>query len=267
MEGSYRPNEEPLKLADFLASNPADPTIAPPLVHVTEGGNLYSILKDGALDPERCNITGDDQAVYMFVGKPAYKLKPKAQCEYWEAPVVFIFKGLAYSKVSHMHAFDTGAMAEGRYFEILGTKQPSEYEMPAASSAAAALVAAFFGDRERYLRSDALTKSEMREKFNLLPGGFKILALAALYSSRRSKHLDDRKATMEARSYEQVPVSSSFLAGIVLPEEWMSDYSHIRDPLEGIGCQIEEYELYPLNRSHYVSELYRLSKRIIDNAS
>jgi len=251
-----------LTLADFLAAHPSDPRIAPPLVHVTEGTRLPEILEKGLLDPEHSTLAEEDKAVYLFVGKPAYLLKPKAHTDFYDAPVVFIFSKKAYRKVDRIFPMDGGAFDADRYSNILGSISRQDMEIPPTAGSVASLIEAFFGSVDNYMRSIARTPDEMRKMFNVLPTGFRVLGLAAAYSSTRTETLDDRKATIEASTTRQLPLDKTFLRGIVLPEEWLADYS-ITKPLKEMGCIIETYELYPISRSHYQSELYRLSRSII----
>jgi len=250
-----------LTLADFLAAHPSDPRIVPPLVHVTEGTKLPEILEKGLLDPDHSTLAEEDKAVYLFVGKPAYLLKPKAHADFYDAPVVFIFSKKAYRKIDRIFPMDGGAFDAGRYSNILGSISRKDMEVPSTEGSVASLIDVFFGSVENYMRSRARSPDEIRKQFNILPTGFRVLSLAAAYSATRTETLDDRKATIEASSQTPVPLDKAFLAGIVLPEEWLSDFS-VAQPLEAMGCIIETYELYPISRTHYQSELYRLSRTI-----
>ena len=250
-----------LKLSDFLAAHPSDPSIAPPLVHVTEGVNLPGILADGFLDPDKSALLEEDNAVYLSVGKPAFLLRPKAHADFYDAPVVFVFSKKAYHTIDRMFPMDGGAFAAGRYDNILGAIDRHQMEISPDQSSVAALIEVFFGTVRDYERSLARTPEDIRTRFNVLPTGFRVLALAALYSATRTDRLDDRKSTIEASSSKPVPIDSTMLHGIILPEEWLSDYD-IRTPLSDLGCIVESYELYPIRRSHYQSELYRLTRLI-----
>lgn len=252
---------EKLTLADFLAAHPGEPALVPPLVHVTDGGNLPTIIAEGKLDPNKSKLVAEERAIYLSVGKPAYLLKPKDQSEFFDAPVVFVFERPAYLKLDKMFPMDSGAFSAGRYDNILGAIARGDMEIPANASSVASIIHIFFGSTENYIKSKAKTPSEVQEAFNVLPSAFRVLALAALYNSTRTNTMDDRKATIEGSTRKPLETSGGLLRGIVLPEEWLSDFA-IRKPLQELGCQIETYDLYPINRSHYQSELYRLTRRI-----
>jgi hypothetical protein len=257
-------SQGPLSLHDFLAAHPADPSIVPPLVHITEGTNLAGILEKGFLDPEHSTLAGNDKATYLFVGKPAYLLKPKSHSDFYDAPVVFVFSKSTFSNIDAMFPMDSGAFSSNRYDNLLGGITREDMQVDATASSAAAIIEAFFGGMDNYMRSLARTPDEMRTLLNVLPIGFRILALAAVYSATRTETLDDRKSTIEVSTRNPFPLNQSMLCGIVLPEEWLSD-TNIRNSLQKLNCQIESYELWPINRTHYQSELYRLCRRITRN--
>jgi hypothetical protein len=126
---------------------PALPVL--PAVHITWGKNINSILQTNKLK------LNTDNLIYLFYGKPAYRLKRGSNLAtifLGDAAVCFVLNTMKLPKLHRVFALDTGASFGKRYDDYFpGGISIDDFELDANCNSGAKLVKAFFHDNEKYV--------------------------------------------------------------------------------------------------------------------
>jgi len=91
-----------------------------PLMHTAHGEDFLSIEKSGFIKPQECKVFAPEKLSYFFLGRPAYKSSVVFNPSFWQLPAIFVFNQLPLLKAKRIFPFDSGALKNGRYAEIIG---------------------------------------------------------------------------------------------------------------------------------------------------
>lgn len=102
---------------------------------------------------------------------------------------------------------------------------------------------------------------EVKTRVGTQTSAFPVLALSKLYNFPFNEKLDDRVRLIEFQYEEDVPLNENTLKAVIVCKEWTRDPDTQRI-LEGLGCAVETYPLYPLASHCYYSTIYEISQKI-----
>ena len=212
--------------------------------HTTDGYGLRTMIESGSIQPEECDVFGED-LVYAFYGRPAYRdLHEGSIGLAARAPVIVVFSADLDALGIRLYPFDTGAFAAGRYQQWLHSKTAyDDFVLPATNEAARKHVSAFFQTNEDYLTA--------RSKMPSVPyhGEFEVEQLAHILSDLDANDADTRRLAMELQVDAPIPLDQTIVASLVLPSE-LQDAPWLTAFLSGVGAGIRvvPYDLQPNRR-------------------
>jgi hypothetical protein len=177
------------------------------------------ILSTGILPPpEKCDVF-DEWLLYLFYGRPAYKIRcdssnQRVVDEY--LPVAMIFDAGAVTNIKRLFPFDSGAFAGGAYRSVHADNVTfRDFELPAAISSAKKVVRAFFGSNADYFTGQA------SQPVGLNPfDDPEVLAYHAILDGPSNVEIDDRRYSIEIQTEDSISLSPHLLA-IVMPHTWL----------------------------------------------
>lgn len=245
-------------LFDFLKNtNDTTPDLLP-LVHSTETGRLIDILSVRTLSTSPCQFFNHENLLYMFVGRPSYRLRDVDDPELWQLPTVFILKNDIASSAVRIHPFDTGAFMSNRFPSYFSCMKLPEFELRNTDSLRKYL-GVFFGSEEKYFSRKATPRATIEEKYNITIRHKAVSGLARLLTESRTSNLDDRSSAAELQFSTSVDISSNNLLGIVLPNEACRD-AELLSTIKLFNCEIITYDQMSLSVREYYSEIYSKCK-------
>jgi hypothetical protein len=244
-------------LSDFLRRRKIDAIATKlPLVHVTRAINLKKFIKDNEIRPSKCDVFGDDLS-YFFLGRPAYKLTGTANsAAYWELPACFVFDGGAVPYVDRVFPFDSGAHHFGKLPSFVQAINLAEFEVVGMPNAPEKIIRLFFGSDREYFHLQPKDRQRFEAEFSLGVFDEEIRALHALASITESI-TDDRRFCVEIQSRATVSMLDGHLMAVICPAVYFDD-REFRTHVENVWhAEAISYNLYPLNLSNYVSQIYQ----------
>ena len=229
-----------------------------PAVHITWGTNVSTIIDTNKLHLTWCKYYKKD-LIYLFYGKPAYKLRRDASPTtrlLGDAAVCFVLNTNELPNMHRAFALDTGAAFGNRYNDNLpGKVSIDDFEMEAHCNSAAKLVSAFFGNNEKYV--DGIVKSEIEiSGLDVISDAYKAIATTVV-----STEFDERACTCELQYAVEIELNKDSVRCIVMPhimggERWvqekMSEWGVQPILYRFVLNQEKEQRLYLKNSSHII---------------
>jgi hypothetical protein len=252
---------KPLNLSTFLSAVPEPNLSAPCLFHTTKGQNIYKILEAGKLQAQPCPVFDNESLLYLFVGRPAYKLSDIAASDYWLTPLVFVFRNPVTASPKRVFPFDSGAFKQKKMGEEFADFELDRFELEGDYAVLGKIIKVFFGSVSKYLRAEARNRESVATEYSIGPKGFVILALSSLLMKPRSNEADDRASAIELQFDVDLSLNAPDLKGVVIAEDWLDD-PDVKTEIDALNCIVETYPLFPLNRSAYHSKIYEACDRI-----
>lgn len=255
-----------LSLRQFLSQVNEPSVDLLPLVHTTQGFHFAEILQQRRLLASDCDVFVGEKLCYLFLGRPAYRVLPQADPEYWELPIAFVTKFSDGLPIKRVFPFDSGAFQRGILPKSITGFDIESYNIADDPTLVRRLVATFFGDNSRYLKGMPKTREAVHSRHDLGASKMEIDALAKLYNLPRTSGRDDRASTMEIQLSDDRSLTGGELLGIVLPREYGRD-PDIRAALAALTARVEYYDIWPIDTQSYHSEVRRLVAKIVDDAN
>ena len=230
-----------------------------PLVHTIDSMTGIKYINAGILPkPEnRCENFPDDNPVYLFYGKPAYKkMDEGTSCDPADHKMVFILKD--YPKVSNdimrVFPFDSGAFFKG-FFEFYidpSLYSLDDFKMDTDIKEMPKHICFFWGDNTKFF------KYKEPKAINTLGLRFVIHVYYNLIKSGRREPFDDRCSVPEVQS-EEIHNFLDCLQAIVVSDE--IDKSHLtgstRNALIKKDIEIIPYDTFGRADARDMSNIYR----------
>jgi hypothetical protein len=153
--------------------NEAKPDLLP-LIHTTQGFHFNKILASKRLLATDCDVFKGEKLCYMFVGRPAYKVKSQANPEYWELPIAFVTRFDTALKFKRVFPFDSGAFSRGLLPRAVSGFGMHRYDISGDHGLIQKFVGTFFGDNGRYLQVRPQGRDAMDQGHNLGPASWRL---------------------------------------------------------------------------------------------
>jgi hypothetical protein len=238
---------------------------APALGAQHVGNNIFDIIEDGKLLATPCRVFKGEKLCYLFVGRPAYKMKDEANPSAWQLPVAFVVRFENPPPIKRVFPFDSGAFYHKRLPRYLTTFKMDRYDLGDNPELLGRLISFYFKSPERYFHRRPASQEEIQEQHNLDMTHQEILALSRLYHEGSSPEFDDRAAAVEIQIEQDIELRRENLLGIVLPAEFARVDSLMRS-ITQLTKNVETYDLMPLGLTHHFALLYRGVKAIYKSA-
>lgn len=230
-----------------------------PLMHTANGEDFLKILNDRRIRISECRVFTPDKLCYFFLGRPAYKTSVVANPSFWQLPAVFAFHQIPDIEPKRIFPFDSGALIDGRYADIIGKLDRDLFQLPPDYQSVGKLISYFFRNTSRYLDANTVPYDEIRDRINDNMSAFPVLALSKLYNYQFNHVIDDRVKLVELQFDQDIPISKETIKGVILCKEWLRD-ENIKASLEALECSIESYPIMPLSSANYYSKIYELAQ-------
>jgi hypothetical protein len=241
-------------LERFLQKNTVGLSIDMPLFHTTRAYHAKKILKEGAIEPQNCQVFLGEKLSYLFYGRPSYKFSDDALiAKYWQLPTVFIFDS-DVCNVERVFPFDTGAFENKMYPKFFGMMPRDEYELKGIADYPQKIVSAFFVDAERYFKLKPRKEDDFVSTFSLTVTDEEVRALYDLIGSSDNR-LDDRRFAIEVQTRDRLDISLGNCRAIIMPEEYLESEEIIKK-CSDFKIEIMSYPSYPLKQEMYYYAIY-----------
>jgi hypothetical protein len=256
---------KPLPLNSFLSTSNLSGTVELPWAHSTAASNLMDIIASGRLLATPCNVFKGEKLCYLFIGRPAYKMKPVENPSSWQLPVAFVVRFAEKPSIKRIYPFDSGAFHGRRLPSYITTFRLGGYELDANPELAGRLISFFFKSTDRYFMRRPAGLEELKEDHNLDMRHAEILALSRLYHETSAPKFDDRAAAIEVQIDEDIQLTPQNLLGVVMPSEYARVDGFV-DDVKRLTSIVETYDLFPLGTAAHFGLLYEGVQRVYKRA-
>lgn len=239
-------NEQPVDLSEL------------PSVHISDGLGFRSIVKDGYLSAEPCSVFNDEPLVYLFYGRPSYRVNSQilASAIRAYAPVCFVLKPGMVRSPQRVFPFDSGAFHNDLFRASMHRKmQRDDFALEPDPASAQRLIRLFFGDNQSYYDNKPVASLE------LPPLAFEASSYHTLITDRQENAYDERISSIEIQIAEDLPLSG-VVEAVVLPDAFLSD--EVTKSLTAMKAEVIPYpfidrlrpelytaSIYPIVRDYY----------------
>lgn len=218
-----------------------------PLTHIAGAVSAQRIADSGKIQlPDKIEGNEDRPLVYLFYGRPAYRLKNSTSVQLESScPCCFVFHPDLLKRCHDIHAFDTGAFYNRLYSHVLDDDfRVEDFSLLADPKRINRLISATFIDEAGYIDAD---RSQLRS-IDEATATWELegRAFLTLLSSPGRNEPDDRVATIEVNFQDPVLLDDKLL-GVVVPHSLWSGNSRapILEELKRNGVEIGTYKFIP----------------------
>ena len=189
-----------------------------PLVHSSRCEWASSLAGTPELQPRRCSVYGED-LLYLFYGRPAYRIKDRGFHEIAYCPICFILKLNRYS-LSHKRVLpiDSGGVTDGRFSPHIDSVQRDSLELDASVDSAQKLVEVVYKDNRSYLKGVCQPLTEFADASDDL-----VKQYVNMLHDVEVSRADDRRSAVEFQTTTRVSLQND-LQAVVLPEALLDEY-------------------------------------------
>lgn len=255
----------PLTLNQFLSNANLPSTLSLPWVHSTSASNLMDVIADGKILATPCNVFRSEKLCYLFVGRPAYKVKSTDTPSAWQLPVAFVVRFHKPPPIKRAFPFDSGAFHESRLPSYITMFRMEGYNLADKPELIGRLVSFYFKTPDRYFHRRPAGEEEIKEQHNLDMRHAEIMALSRLFLENSSPECDDRAAAIEIQIEQDLELRSDNLLGVVMPTEY-ARMDELMRSIRAITPNIETYDIMPLGTLSHYALLYQGVKNIYRSA-
>ena len=224
-----------------------------PSIHTSDGLGFRSILREERLAAEPCPVFNDEPLLYLFYGRPSYRVNAQtlATANKAYAPVCFILKPGTVKTPHRIFPFDSGAFQHDLFRESMHRKmQRDDFALQPDIASPQRLISLYFGDNERYYSNRPIAE------LDLPPLAFEAASYHALITDRQENQYDERISSVELQIAEDLPLNGAVEA-IVLPDSFVTP--EVTAKLEGMGIDSIRYPFIDrLRPESYASSIYTI---------
>jgi hypothetical protein len=256
----------PVRLKEFLSQANVPTSDLLPLVHSTASGRLFDVFGSESLLASACKVFKGEELCYLFLGRPAYKVRRDDSPSEWQLPAVFVLRFPDnYSGIKRIFPFDSGAFFDRRLPNYITCFSLDNFNLGTDPTLVGKVISIFFEDHQRYLGRRAVGIQELKKTHTMDATHQEINALARLYLEHSGKDVDDRAAAIEIQMTANVPLTTTNVLGIVMPEEY-ARVPGFRESISHITTTFELYGLHPSGTEGYYGTIYDSVYRIYRRA-
>jgi hypothetical protein len=224
-----------------------------PLTHMTDGLAFRGMLDSGGLNAEPCPVFDDEPLLYLFYGRPAYRVNSQRLSSAIDAyaPVCLVLRPNCLNSLKRVFPFDSGAFQGERFVEAMHRKMLLEdFALDANLQAPRKLINLFFGDRDRYYRNAPL------QEIAIPALSFEALSYHILITSRHENDFDERISAIELQTQHNLDLSVHAEA-VVLPDAFATD--EVLQRLAAFQITVLPYDYIPrLRPESYTGAIYTI---------
>jgi len=257
----------PNQLTRFvLESPPKYPAL--PLVHTTEAYYFRDVIERGELEPSICKVFKGEKLLYLYYGRPAYRVGREINPNTLNAffPVCFLLVPECIKTAKRVFPFDSGAFDANLFSEYLhgemGFKNfiidphPSSPGKIPIPETPARIISAFFGENDMYY------SGVVKNSLDLAPFQFEAQSLHEIMRAIGKKNFDDRCSSIEIQIETPIALSTDTLIAVILPTVFMEQ----RDAVERISewkAKVLTYGTCRSTPSHYTVLILDIARKFL----
>ncbi len=197
-----------------------------PLVHTSRCEWASSFLATPELHPRLCPVYGEN-LLYLFYGRPAYRIRERGRHEIAYCPICFILKlNRHLLGLKRVMPLDSGGAFEGRFAPHIEAHEKDLLELDASINSARKLVDVFYKDNRTYLLGQCRPLSEFVGASPDL-----VKKYVNMLHDVEVSRADDRRSAVEFQATTTVVLKDDVQA-VVLPEALLDDHGLKRAILE-----------------------------------
>lgn len=189
-----------------------------PLVHTSRCEWASNLVATPELQPRRCSVYGED-LLYLFYGRPAYRIKDRGFHEIAYCPICFILKlNRGSLGLKRVMPIDSGGVTDGRFSPHIEPGQRDLLELDTSVDAAQKLVDVLYEDNRSYLYGAC----QPLDRFVDAPDDLVKQYVNMLHDAEVSR-ADDRRSVVEFQATTKVSLKDD-LQAVVLPEALLDQF-------------------------------------------
>lgn len=242
------------RLGEFLQKNSVCATADLPLVHTTPARSLRDIMASKSLSPTECPVFTGEQLVYLFYGKPSYKVGGTTQ-KNWLMPVCFLMTIESLRSIKRIFPFDSGAFRSGRHPDYIKTFHMGEFEVSGIYDPSK-IVGAFFETIKDYFQLKPREESHFRSEHSLSVMDHEILALRDLAGDTSLTGIDDRRFCIEIQTEDEIYLTPSNVQAVILPYDYFEDASVVQFVETYLQATPLPYDCFSLTSAEHTAIIY-----------
>lgn len=189
-----------------------------PLVHTSRCEWASNLVATQELQPRRCHVY-DEDLLYLFYGRPAYRIKDKGFHDIAYCPICFILKlNRSSLGVKRVLPIDSGGVSEGRFSPHIEPGQRDLLELDTSVDAAKKLVDVLYKNNRSYLYGVCQPLDQFVDAPDVL-----VKQYVNMLHDPEVSRADDRRSVIEFQATTKVSLSDD-LQAVVLPEALLDQF-------------------------------------------
>jgi hypothetical protein len=231
-----------------------------PFVHTTLSCYAMDILQQMKLEKKPCNKFKDENLLYFYYARPAYrKIENQTTSDKSLAPVVLIIEPIL-DDIKRIFPFDSGVYDKYTEIHLSSRAKLSDYELPKTLQDVQFYINAIFGSNHNY----CVGKIRMNNELPIIiqkqrQTNHSLDNLLNLFSKTNKDDLDDRRFTVEIQSANDFFLSGKLLA-VIAPNFYEGDENFVRILIEN-NARSYYYEYYEwLRVNEHTIEVYNRTR-------
>jgi hypothetical protein len=185
--------------------------------HTTRAFLFREMVRSGECRIQLCKTLAE-HLLYLFYGRPAYRLGDDPMSKSCSLPVVLLFDPSLVESGKRVYPFDSGAFASDRMQSWMDPKMElAHFELQCAMDTVQRFVAAFYESNDAYLRGEV--RKDIKRDVKKYGGEFEVSSLVSLFQGIRDRNLDDRIMAVELQLATSVLLSPKYLKAVIYPDE------------------------------------------------
>ena len=238
------------------SSGPLSPSL--PLFHTCEGYSFRGIVESKQLHTAPCKFFNGENLLFMFYGRPSYRLEDIAKGEETKAtklsfffPVCIMVKPDSVPTPKRIAPFDTGAFKRKLFAEHMHPKMNcNDFLLDPTLDMPNRLASRFYGSNQSYFNGVPLS-------IEIPPIEFEAISYFNLINSDASGEYDDRNATVEIQSESNLILDSNAVLLIVMPTIYWQDMEFGKAIRAAWHTDVRTYSIHRGHPNEYVQLIYR----------
>lgn len=242
------------RLEEFLKKNSVHASAELPLVHTTPAHSLREIIANKSLLPTKCPVFTGEELLYLFYGKPSYKISGTSQ-KTWLMPICFLIKMSSLQSIKRIYPFDSGAFKSGRHPDYIKTFDIGEFEVTGPNDPAK-IVGAFFKTIRDYFSLSPKDVNQLKDEHSLTVMDHEILALRDLAEDKSLTGIDDRRFCVEIQTEDAIALTKSNVQAVILPYDYFEDPSVVQFVETHLEATPLPYDCFSLTSAEHTAIIY-----------
>lgn len=227
-----------------------------PFFHSCDGFYFRAILENRKLATSKCSVFNDEELLYLFYGRPAYKsANQKSTSLPFFFPVAFILNSESIGDIKRIAPFDTGAFKKGLYSAYLHENMSiDKFLLRPEKATISKAINYFFESNEDYF----LGKPKNEIKYDAFD--FEVAAYHNLIKNASQTNEDDRKASFEIQLEHEILLTEESLEAVIMPVDFKNAELVQEIIVKELKAKVIFYDSFGIASGNYYANVLSLTK-------